>query len=60
MYHECSNQNFWEYDNITVLVYFAWGLGLTNHIIQNVIASVFHHIPRGRRGEENRSQNNLK
>ena len=36
-------------------MYFAWGLGLTNIILWNVIGSVFHNITHGRLREEDRS-----
>ena len=41
-------------------MYFAWDLGLTNHILHNVIERVFQHIPRGRWKEEHGSKNSLK
>ena len=34
-----------EYKDITVLVYLAGGMGLTNHILWNVIEKLFHHLP---------------
>ena len=32
-------------------------MGLTNHILQNVIGGIFHHLPKG--GEGNNSQLNV-
>ena len=32
-------------------MYFAWSLGLTNHILRNVIGNVFHHITQGGEGK---------
>ena len=37
-----------------VLKYFVWGLGLTNNIIENMVWSVFHHIPGGGEGKNRR------
>ena len=30
-----------------VLKYFVLGMGVTNHIILNMVVSIFHHIPSG-------------
>ena len=35
-----------------VLKYFVWGMGLTNHIIKNMVVSVFHHLPSGGEGKK--------
>ena len=42
--------------DITVLVYFLCGLGLTNHILRNLIVRAFRHLSRRRLKEEHLSQ----
>ena len=34
----------------TIVVYLAWDLGLTYHILQNLIGSTFFHLPLGVKG----------
>ena len=38
--------------SINILKYLAWGLGLANNIILNMVQSVFHHIPSGGEGKK--------
>ena len=28
-------------------MYFVLGMGITNHILKNMVGSVFHHLPSG-------------